>query len=622
MPSSTSQVMAPILARQFCTLQAPPFPHLPEQGLPAILQERAIITPLVSAAWRQALQHHPDQKFVCSLLAGLEHGFRIGLHEAVSAGHPASNSPSAVEHSTIVDNYIREQLEKGYMMGPFPPNVCSKIVSSSLAVIPKKTPGKWRIIVDLSRPAGRSVNDCLRRQATHVAYSSVDDAALLMHSLGPGSLLAKIDVKEAYRIIPIHPADRRFLGVHWQGNMYVDCQLPFGLASAPAIFSALGEALEWILRRRGVEAIIHYIDDFLLLGRPGSSECEQALSITLETCKELGVPIAAEKTEGPATAITFLGITLDSGNMSTSLPGQKLAELQAMIRALSESRVIRDLHSFESLIGHLVHAATVCPLAKAFMNNLFALKAVMRPGQTRRLNVAARSDLAWWELFLQNWKGTSVQQFLTLRSPDVFLYCDAASSWGCAAWAPPMWLIHHWQEGSAPDSIATQELVSVVLAAGVWGRLWTGKLVLAYSDNSPVVSQVNSLHARDPLACHLLRCLALFQALHDFRLRASFVPGSANVGADLLSRGKIHQFLNLFPASSPSPSQIPAHLTELLSSPPPLEVTLQTWKGLFSSFWTAELPSLPRGYTPQPGTGISHLLSSFPSHSGPFPPRR
>ena len=87
-----------------------------------------------------------------------------------------------------------------------------------------------------------------------------------MHFLGRNALMAKLDIKEAYRIVPIHPDDRRFLGVCWQGQVYVDCQLPFGLASAPAIFSALGEALEWILRQRGVKAVIHYIDDFLLLG--------------------------------------------------------------------------------------------------------------------------------------------------------------------------------------------------------------------------------------------------------------------------------------------------------------------------------------------------------------------
>ena len=148
------------------------------------------------------------------------------------------------------------------MAGPFSRSECAKIITSSIAVIPKKTVGKWRVIVDMSRPRGASVNDNLRRGLTHIAFSSVEDAAHLLHYLGPSTLLAKMDISEAYRLVPIHPEDRIFLGIQWQGVIYVDCQLPFGLASAPAIFSALSEAVEWILRRRGVRAVIHYMDDF------------------------------------------------------------------------------------------------------------------------------------------------------------------------------------------------------------------------------------------------------------------------------------------------------------------------------------------------------------------------
>ena len=141
------------------------------------------------------------------------------------------------------------------MIGPLPKDECSQVITSSLAVIPKKTPGKWRVIVNLSSPKGASVNNHLKRRLTHVAYASVSDAAILLHELGQGSQLAKVDIRDAYRIVPIHPHDRPFLGILWQDSIYVDCQLPFGLASAPAIFNSLAEALEWILRSKGFRAI-------------------------------------------------------------------------------------------------------------------------------------------------------------------------------------------------------------------------------------------------------------------------------------------------------------------------------------------------------------------------------
>lgn len=91
----------------------------------------------------------------------------------------------------------------------------------------------------------------------------------------------------------------------WQGRVYIDCQLPFGLTSAPAIFSALAEALEWVLRQRRVYAVLHCLDDILFLGAPDTSECTKALTITIATCGELGVPLAQEKIEGPCTSLTF-----------------------------------------------------------------------------------------------------------------------------------------------------------------------------------------------------------------------------------------------------------------------------------------------------------------------------
>ena len=220
---------------------------------------------------------------------------------------------AAAAHANIVQHFLDNQVQQGYIIGLLPPPTsCTNIITSSLAVIPKKAPNKWRVIVDLSSPTGASTNDNLQRRLTHVAYSSVEAATILMHALGPGSLLAKIDIRDAYRIVPVHPQDRPFLGVKWRDQVYVDCQLPFGPASAPAIFSAIAEALEWILRSRGIPAVLHYLDDFLLLGPPRSQACQEALDITLATCSELGIPIAEDKVEGPPQVITFLGVELNS----------------------------------------------------------------------------------------------------------------------------------------------------------------------------------------------------------------------------------------------------------------------------------------------------------------------
>ena len=79
----------------------------------------------------------------------------------------------------------------------------------------------------------------------------------MVRKAGPGALLAKIDMKSAYYIVEVHPEDRLLLGMSWNGGLYLDTVLPFGLRSAPIIFSALADALKWAVLQAGVESLLH-----------------------------------------------------------------------------------------------------------------------------------------------------------------------------------------------------------------------------------------------------------------------------------------------------------------------------------------------------------------------------
>ena len=132
-----------------------------------------------------------------------------------------------------------------------------------------------------------------------LSYVSIDTVAAIVASLGAGSLLAKIDIESAYRLVPVHPDDRPLLGVEWSGRIYCDAMLPFGLRSSAKIFTALADALEWIVSQRGVLHIAHYLDDFVMVGAPHSSQCADCLQTINLACN---VPLAAGKCEGPTRA--------------------------------------------------------------------------------------------------------------------------------------------------------------------------------------------------------------------------------------------------------------------------------------------------------------------------------
>ena len=111
------------------------------------------------------------------------------------------------------------------------------------------------------------------------------------------SLLAKVDIEAAYQLVPVHPQDRQLQAVKRNDRVYVDPMLPFGLRSAPKIFNAIADALEWILHHQGVEFCEHYLDDFIILGRPDSPECQQALA-SLQCVRPAGSAASSPQERG------------------------------------------------------------------------------------------------------------------------------------------------------------------------------------------------------------------------------------------------------------------------------------------------------------------------------------
>ena len=119
-PQSTSAVMAPIAARQFCKLQVGPHhPIAGACGVPPAVTLKPIATPLNADAWAQALHNHPDQAFVAALVDEIRHSFRIGLMPSTACHSSSQNFPSAWEHEDVVDAFIAQQLATGFMTGPF-----------------------------------------------------------------------------------------------------------------------------------------------------------------------------------------------------------------------------------------------------------------------------------------------------------------------------------------------------------------------------------------------------------------------------------------------------------------------------------------------------------------------
>ena len=471
----------------------------------------------------------------------------------------APNLLSAHQHPEVVDQYIEKELSSGRLAGPFPCSPFPYFRVSPLGVVPKKSPGEFCLVQHLSYSSGASVNDYIPPEHTSVTYARVDDAVRLITRSGVGSFLAKTDIKNAFRIIPIRPEDYHLLGMRWRGLFYYDRCMVMGCASSCKTFESFSSAVEWIARTKlHIPYMIHLLDDVLIVA-PTRSLCSSQLSCFLDLCDYLGIPMSPEKTVGPAVVLSFAGIELDTIRSEARLPSDNLLRCVDLLSAFLTRKKV-TLQELQSLIGLLNFACSVVLPGQAFLRRLIdSTVGIKRPQHLVRLNSAVKSHLRVWLTFLSDFNGCSFfmhEGWLT--SSTLHLYTDASGALGFGAVFGDQWCYGEWPESWKSYNIAVLEFYPIVLSVLLWGHRMKNKRVLFFTDNEALVHVINKNSCRDPLLMSFVRKLVLSCLKHNILFRARHVPGIHNNLADSLSPLQIQRFQQLGPAHMhPTPTVVP-----------------------------------------------------------------
>ena len=498
------------------------------------------------------------------LFTGFTHGFRIGCLDIPppSAG-TVPNLLSARVFPKIIEQKISKELAANRIRGPY--NTAPKLSNfriCPLGVVPKKAPGEYRMIHHLSYPENGSINDFIPRDFSTVHYASIEDAIRFIKMGEETTFLAKVDIESAFRIIPVSPLDSPLLGFQWDGKYYMDAVLPMGCSSSCAIVEEFSTALEWIAKTKlGITEVVHVIDDFLIMARsPG--KCAHDLHAFRAMCKELGVPLAPDKTMGPSTCIPFLGITLDTVLLEARLPEDKLAKARHLLREFLGRQKV-TLRELQSLIGVLNFACSVIVPGRAFLRRLIDLTmGIRRPHHHVRLTREVKLDLQVWEEFLHSFNGKAFfidEEFLS--GDYLQLYTDASGEIGYGAVFGKEWFWGLWPQEWKSRNICVLEFYPILAAVGIWGNQWVNKSICFYTDNEGLVSIINRQTSREPYIMALLRRLVLLCLQFNINFVAEHIPGRVNTLADKLSRSQVDEFRALAPWANRWPTIIPHRLS-------------------------------------------------------------
>ncbi len=422
------------------------------------------------------LAHHPDVEFTHYLLSGLKNRFKPGLKCPLSQNITCNNLQSALIEPEVVNKLIKKEVESGFMIGPFDNPPFNLFRFSPIGVATRKFSGKKRLIIDLSAPHNSpfpSINSLIPHNEFSLKYHDIDQAIDMIKIAGRGAWLAKIDITSAFKVMPIHPDSWHLFGVRWLGKYYFAVRLTFGGKSSPKIFDMLSEAVCWILSNNyAIPHLVHLLDDFLISSSPNAIPAAHILTVQ-NVFSELGIPIAEEKTMGPATSIEFLGINLDSDKFQASLPKEKIDRIILVSSTLLEKPNCSK-RELLSLLGHLNFAMRIIPQGRPFISHLLSLASSVHSLEDLiSITQACRDELRLWLTFLNQWNGLSFFYNNLVSSPtDIQLFTDAAPSIGFGGFFQGRWFAAPWppQLQDISQSSALFELYPLVVAAFLWGK--------------------------------------------------------------------------------------------------------------------------------------------------------
>ena len=516
-----------------------------------------IVSPIDTYQLSKELSHYPHKDFTEYLLHSFTYGFRIG-YVGQEFSNIANNLKSAELYKRVIEDSIIEELMRGRVAGPFAKPPFENFRTSPIGVVPKKETGKFRVITDLSSPRGFSINDGILDAEASVEFNNFDSAVNIVADPGKGSLMAKLDIKSAFRICPVHPDDWHLLGFSLDDLFFVDLCLPFGLRSSVNRFTTLADTLLWIMKNNlNIKSCTNYLDDYFLAGEAKSEECQNHMIATSQLFARLGVPLAKEKTEGPTTQIKFLGIEIDSMRMSLRLPDDKLGDISNLIQTwLGKKKCTK--RELLSLIGKLSFASKVIPSGRLFLRRLIDLSTtVEKLSHHISMSREAREDIKWWAEYLPSWNGRyRILEPKTTLAPDLEIYTDA-SSLGLGIFYNGKWVSAKWPTEFQAYSIQWKELFPIYITCLLWSSDFRGKRLLFHCDNLAIVNIWSSKSSKCPKLMSLLRRLFFLTAKHEFTVNVKHIPGVNNRLADHLSRLQLAQFFRLAPGAAQAHTQIP-----------------------------------------------------------------
>jgi hypothetical protein len=398
---------------------------------------------------------------------------------------------------------------------------------STFFLVPKKDTDKMRPVINL-----KALNKFVK-----CPTFKMHSAQSIIRMIRRGNWLASIDLQDAYFHVPMHPRHHKFLRFAFQGKTYQFKVLPFGLSTAPRVFTKVLAPVVGHLHQKGIH-LFPYLDDCLLVAKDQAT-LHQTILFTINVLQSLGFIINFKKSQLQITQrLTFLGMEIDTQRTSVFLPRQKAENITKVAALFLPVGTYRKARHYLKFLGLMASSLMMVPKSKLYMRPLqIYLNSIWdRMKMTLDFQIMTPlklvSTIQWWG----NLDNLLTGKEFSSKKPSVILTTDASkTAWG--AHCQSQTVQGKWNPHQQTLHINLLELIAVWNALKAFLHLVKDQVVLIQTDNTSVLHYINnSGGTKSILLCSTTWDMLQWCLLHNIELRAAHIPGKDNHLADRLSR--------------------------------------------------------------------------------------
>lgn len=523
------------------------------------------------------LAWHPQGAWIAD---GARYGFSLLSDGAVRRQEDGNPDFTAGEAQQVTE-WMAKQVERGRTIPVSNAEARSLIGLFTSPVVGAPKPGgadgEIRTCHHLSAGGDASVNEGINFDPlSPIGLLQIDSVVAHMRylrRLHPGRRirLAKLDMKEFFRQIPLRRRDMARVTQRWNGIMNMHTAFTFGARSAPHVCSVVTNALCDEMARLGYFCQC-FVDDCVIVGY--EEDMERAVAELRRLIAAFGLIENVEKYVSSTHEVAVVGVLFNADTMTVSITEEKKAATLVLLRQAVSSKNI-SVGDLRVLGGKLNFLSAVVPFGRSYCSFVWRLAgdANGSPFKTKHVTGNLRVAVQWWIEVLEGKRFTVANMLLGTPEAPLFVVSGASSDacdWGFGGVSEThRWYIKgQWWASEVVDDaqINVRECFGALMMVAAMAQtgILNGTILVFQVDNECTMWGVNKGHSKKHVLNFLVHAFNVLQERYRFVIVMKHLAGVLNVKSDGISRNVDLASLGLSTANGWVEKPIPSAVRQLL----------------------------------------------------------